>query len=69
MYKIVTYIPEPDLETVKTAMFEAGAGHFGPYERCSWQTLGIGQFCPWKVPIQQLVKSGRLVRFLNGKWK
>ena len=94
MYKIVTYIPEPDLETVKTAMFEAGAGHFGLYERCSWQTLGVGQFCPLeganptigkigqvsqvlpivglapsKGQIQQLVKSGRSVRFLNGKWK
>ncbi|MFC0821300.1 NGG1p interacting factor NIF3 [Moraxella marmotae] len=46
MYKIVTYIPEPALETVKNAMFAAGAGHFGHYECCSWQTLGMGQFRP-----------------------
>ncbi len=46
MYKIVTYIPESDLEAVKNAMFEAGAGHFGNYECCSWQTLGVGQFRP-----------------------
>ncbi len=46
MYKIVTYIHESDLEAVKNAMFEAGAGHFGNYECCSWQTLGVGQFRP-----------------------
>lgn len=46
MYKIVTYIPQESLETVKDAMFEAGAGHFGNYERCSWQTFGVGQFRP-----------------------
>ncbi|OOS02792.1 NGG1p interacting factor NIF3 [Moraxella cuniculi] len=46
MYKIVAYIPENALESVKNAMFEAGAGHFGNYECCSWQTLGVGQFRP-----------------------
>lgn len=46
MYKIVTYIPENALESVKEAMFEAGAGQFGHYSHCSWQTLGVGQFRP-----------------------
>lgn len=46
MYKIVTYVPEAALETVKNAMFEAGGGHYGNYEFCSWQTLGMGQFRP-----------------------
>lgn len=46
MYKIVTYIPETDLEQVKNAMFAAGAGHFGHYSHCSWETLGTGQFMP-----------------------
>lgn len=46
MYKIVTYIPETHLEPVKEAMFAAGAGHFGNYSHCSWQTLGKGQFRP-----------------------
>ncbi len=46
LYKIVTYIPEPALETVKNAMFEAGAGHYGNYSHCCWQTLGVGQFRP-----------------------
>ncbi len=46
LYKIVTYIPEMDLERVKTAMFNAGGGHLGNYECCCWQTLGVGQFRP-----------------------
>ncbi len=46
MYKIVSYVPESHLEAVKAAMFEAGAGNFGDYDCCSWQTLGVGQFRP-----------------------
>lgn len=45
-YKVITYIPETHLESVKNAMFHAGAGHFGHYSHCSWQTLGTGQFRP-----------------------
>lgn len=48
MYKFIAYIPEPDLEIVKTAMFNAGAGRLGNYEWCSWQVLGVGQFKPLK---------------------
>lgn len=67
MYKIVTYIPEPDLETVKTAMFEAGAGHFGQYERCSWQTLGVGQFCPLEGANPTIGKIGQVSQV--SEWK
>jgi hypothetical protein len=34
------------LETVKRAMFDAGAGRIGNYSDCCWQVLGIGQFRP-----------------------
>jgi len=46
MYKLGVYIPESHLEQVKTALFEAGAGRIGNYDRCCWQTLGQGQFRP-----------------------
>ena len=46
MYKFIAYIPETHLETVKTALFHAGAGQLGNYSHCSWQTLGQGQFLP-----------------------
>ena len=46
MYKISFYVPEADLEVVKNAMFDAGAGRFSNYENCAWQTIGMGQFKP-----------------------
>lgn len=46
MYKFIAYIPESALDTVKAALFDAGAGNFGNYDCCSWQALGIGQFRP-----------------------
>jgi len=46
MYKICFFVPENDVEIVKTALFKAGAGHIGDYDCCSWQTIGTGQFRP-----------------------
>lgn len=48
LYKFIGYIPESDLERVKTALFNAGAGCFDGYSHCSWQVLGVGQFKPLK---------------------
>ena len=46
MFKVVVFVPESHLETVKNALFDAGAGTIGDYDRCSWQSLGVGQFRP-----------------------
>lgn len=46
LYKIEFYVPESHLETVKSAMFEAGAGMIGNYDCCAWQTAGEGQYRP-----------------------
>jgi structural hemagglutinin/hemolysin toxin protein RtxA len=46
MYKICFYVPTDHAETVKEAMFKAGAGRIGNYACCAWQTLGEGQFMP-----------------------
>ena len=46
LYQLIIYIPESHCETVKTAMFKAGAGKYEGYENCSWQVLGQGQFKP-----------------------
>jgi hypothetical protein len=32
------------LEATRDAVFEAGAGRIGDYERCSWYTAGTGTF-------------------------
>lgn len=46
LYQLCFYVPSSHLETVKNALFAAGAGKFKTYERCAWQTLGQGQFKP-----------------------
>lgn len=46
MYKIVFFVPESHLEAVKDALFAAGAGRIGNYDRCAWQVKGQGQFRP-----------------------
>lgn len=46
MYKLCVYVPGKHVETVKKALFNAGAGHIGQYDQCCWQTTGVGQFRP-----------------------
>ena len=46
MYQIYFYVPKENVEEVKNAMFEAGAGRIGEYQKCSWQVEGVGQFEP-----------------------
>lgn len=46
MYKLCFYVPAEHLEVVKSAVFAAGAGRIGDYDRCCWQALGEGQFRP-----------------------
>lgn len=46
MYKITFYVPQNHAESVKQAMFDAGAGKWGNYDQVAWQVLGEGQFRP-----------------------
>ncbi len=42
--KLIVFVPPEALDTVRDALFEAGAGRIGDYERCSWYTEGTGTF-------------------------
>jgi len=42
--KLVVFVPASALESVREALFAAGAGHIGDYERCAWYTAGTGTF-------------------------
>ncbi|OMC39832.1 Nif3-like dinuclear metal center hexameric protein [Mycobacterium sp. GA-1841] len=44
--KWVVFVPASDAETVREAMFDAGAGRIGDYSHCSWSVTGTGQFLP-----------------------
>jgi dinuclear metal center YbgI/SA1388 family protein len=42
--KLVGFVPEDDVDLVRTALFAAGAGVIGEYEHCSWSVGGQGTF-------------------------
>src|SRR5205814_5586348 len=42
--KLVVFVPAEALDRVRDALFEAGAGRIGDYERCSWYGEGTGTF-------------------------
>jgi hypothetical protein len=44
--KLVVFVPAEALDAVRDAVFEAGAGRIGEYERCSWYAEGTGTFRP-----------------------
>jgi len=45
-YKLVVFVPSESLVSLKSALFNSGAGRLGNYEHCAWAVLGRGQFKP-----------------------
>jgi hypothetical protein len=43
-HKLVWFVPEEALDVTRDAVFAAGGGRIGDYERCSWYTAGTGTF-------------------------
>ena len=44
LMKVVTFVPETHAETLRKALFKAGAGHIGHYSACSFTAEGFGTF-------------------------
>ena len=44
LYKLVTYAPYNNADSVRQALFDAGAGTIGNYDCCSYNTQGVGTF-------------------------
>lgn len=42
--KVVVFVPHAHLDQVRQAMFDAGAGHIGAYDSCSFKLEGMGSF-------------------------
>jgi dinuclear metal center YbgI/SA1388 family protein len=42
--KLVTFVPPTHIDAVRSALFEAGAGHIGNYDSCSFSSPGEGTF-------------------------
>ena len=57
--KLVVFVPEEALDAVRAALFDAGAGRIGEYERCSWYTLGTGTFLGGDGSVPTIGERGR----------
>jgi len=44
LFKLVVFVPQGHAAEVADALFAAGAGQIGNYDRCSFRTAGIGTF-------------------------
>ena len=57
--KLVVFVPREALDSVREALFEAGAGRIGGYERCSWYTQGTGTFLGGEGTSPSVGEAGR----------
>jgi len=46
--KIAVFVPASHADAVRKALAEAGSGHIGQYDFCSFTSNGTGRFCPLK---------------------
>jgi dinuclear metal center YbgI/SA1388 family protein len=58
--KLVTFVPTLNLENVRTALFNAGAGNIGNYANCSYVLEGIGSFKANEDSIPFVGEKGKL---------
>ena len=58
-HKLVWFVPAEALDSTRDAVFGAGAGRIGEYERCSWYTAGTGTFLGSDETDPAVGESGR----------
>jgi hypothetical protein len=63
--KLVWFVPEVALDATRDAVFAAGAGRIGEYERCSWYAPGTGTFLPRAGANPTIGEVGREERVLE----
>lgn len=58
--KLVTFVPESHLDQVRTALWDAGAGVIGNYQKCSFNLRGTGTFYGSEDTNPAIGKAGQL---------
>lgn len=59
-FKLVTFVPEGQLDQVRRAVWDAGAGVIGNYRECSFNLRGVGTFFGSDETNPTVGQSGRL---------
>ena len=57
--KLIVFVPREALDPVRDALFAAGAGRIGDYQRCSWYTAGTGTFLGGESTSPTIGERGR----------
>jgi dinuclear metal center YbgI/SA1388 family protein len=65
LVKVVVFVPTGYEGEVSEALFRAGAGRVGGYDRCSFRTSGIGTFRPGPATSPFLGETGRTEQALE----
>lgn len=60
LFKLVVYVPAGYEKRVADSLFQAGAGHIGDYDGCSFRSEGIGTFRPGLCSDPFIGKVGEL---------
>jgi hypothetical protein len=63
--KLVVFVPREALADVREALFAAGAGRIGDYERCCWYTEGTGTFLGGEGTSPSVGAAGREQRVME----
>jgi hypothetical protein len=56
---MVWFVPHEALAVTRDAVFAAGAGRIGDYERCSWYAAGVGTFRGGEGTAPAIGEAGR----------
>ena len=57
---LVVFTPVSHAEKVRKALAEAGAGHIGRYDHCSFSSRGVGRFRPQKGANPSIGEQGKM---------
>lgn len=58
-FKLVTFVPQGDLQRMRRALFAAGAGRIGDYTECSFAAQGTGTFRGGALTHPTVGRAGR----------
>lgn len=67
LVKLAVFVPQQNLEQVRIAICNAGAGYIGKYDNCAFMTSGIGTFRPLKGTNPHIGRLGRVERVGEGR--
>lgn len=63
--KIVVYVPVSHVKKARKALADAGCGHIGKYDFCSFSVKGVGRFRPLKGAKPFIGRAGKIEKVIE----